>query len=69
MTTIQEYGILCLMLKKELQPEKVRKINCPKCGELQVKVYPWSNLTIGPGVTIPPCKKCLNKLIKSGLAR
>jgi len=57
------------MLKKELQPEKVRKINCPKCGELQVKVYPWSNLTIGPGVTIPPCKKCLNKLIKSGLAR
>ena len=54
-------------MKKEVQvithfkPGKLQKIFCPTkgCGELMIKVYPWSDLTI-QGV-INPCKRCLNK--------
>jgi hypothetical protein len=48
------------MIKKQ-NPEKVMKYNCPRCGELQAKVYPWSNLVINPAIAIPVCKRCVNK--------
>jgi len=46
---------------KKLQPTKVQRIVCPKCGELQVKIYPWSTLNVNM-VKIPNCKKCLKKV-------
>ena len=40
------------------QPLKsVQRIVCPICGELQMKIYPWSSFEIPAGTTIPPCKK------------
>jgi hypothetical protein len=52
---------------KKLTPEKVLKYHCPECGELQAKVYPWSNLAINPAIVIPVCKRCINK--KAGKLR
>ena len=49
---------------QDLQPTKVLKINCPKCGELQLKIYPWSSFNIQEGSIIPVCKKCIAKEIK-----
>lgn len=51
------------MLNK-LQPEPVKKYFCPKCKELQLKVYPWASFAISldPGNKIPLCKKCVNEL-------
>ena len=49
---------------KKLQPNKVIKIVCPKCGELMVKIYPWSTLGLTSSTVINPCKKCQNKLFK-----
>jgi hypothetical protein len=49
--------------KIKFRPEKVQKIYCPKCGELQAKVYPWGNLQINPEIPIPLCKRCQNKEI------
>jgi hypothetical protein len=48
------------------QPIKVKRISCPKCGELQLKIYPWSAYEV-PG-TITICKKCQNSTLKSGVA-
>lgn len=56
----------------KIQPKPIQKLTCPKCGELQIKVYPWSmfqiNLDNGKG---PICGKCLNnpKLFSPDLAR
>ena len=48
-------------MKKQIQqPTKVKRIFC-KCGELQVKIYPWASFTFQEGATIPLCKKCANK--------
>ena len=47
--------------KIKFRPEKVQKIHCPICGELQAKVYPWGNLQVNPNIAIPPCKRCQNK--------
>lgn len=46
-------------MSNKLLPSKVVKVNCPTCGELQMKIYPWSSyqLTGIPSI----CKKCLNK--------
>lgn len=44
---------------KTLQPHKVEKIFCPKCGELMIKIYPWASLRIQGAIT--PCNKCFNK--------
>lgn len=49
------------MKKKKIQPEKVVRVVCPKCGELQLKIYPWSNIIWGNQQQIPTCKKCQNK--------
>jgi hypothetical protein len=54
---------------KKLQPAKtVKRIVCPKCGELMVKIYPWSNLAV-TNIQIPLCIKCVNesspKIIKT----
>lgn len=46
---------------KKLQPVKVQKILCPKCKELQIKIYPWSNILYPPTQVIPHCKLCINK--------
>lgn len=44
------------------QPKKsVLRIVCPKCGELQVKIYPWSSYNIKEGSVIEACMKCLAK--------
>ena len=43
------------------KPNKVQRIVCPNCGELQVKIYPWSTMQIQASQGIPKCKKCLNK--------
>jgi len=52
------------MLKKELQPTKVQKIYCPVCGELEVKIYPWSSYRLKEGDIIHNCRKCIAKDIK-----
>jgi len=51
-------------MKKELQPKKVQKINCPKCGELQIKIYPYSSFLVQDGAKIPVCRKCIAELEK-----
>lgn len=51
------------------KPSKVLKINCPNCGELQMKVFPWSSIMIPEGMAIPICKKCINKNIVKEKAR
>lgn len=53
----------------KMKPEKVIKILCPKCKELQVKIYPWSNVRWIKGDIIPKCKKCINSSLKSGVAQ
>ena len=48
----------------KIQPNKVQRIVCPKCGELQVKIYPWSSIKAqGTGV-IPNCGKCIQNQTK-----
>lgn len=49
---------------KQLQPEKVLRICCPRCGELELKIYPWSTFALPPNTQIPICKKCINALAK-----
>ena len=46
---------------KKLKPEKVIKIHCPECGELQAKIYPWSSLMLNPDTPVGKCKRCRNK--------
>lgn len=46
---------------KKAQPKSVVRVNCPKCGELQVKIYPYSSIQITGNSVIPPCQKCVNK--------
>lgn len=58
-------------MSKKLKPEKIIKINCPECGELQAKIYPWSSLTLNPDALVGKCKKCMNKevsTLKAGVA-
>lgn len=47
------------MLKNDLVPTRVEKINCPKCGELMVKIYPWSSIRKADNQIIPNCRKCI----------
>ena len=51
--------------KIKKQPEKVRKIVCPSCGELQMKIYPWSNIFPEEAREIPICKRCENREVES----
>ena len=46
----------------QFQPKKVQRIVCPKCGELQIKIYPWASFSILNPKKIPSCKKCLKKV-------
>ena len=57
------------MPTKKFQPKPVRKIYCPTCKEIMLKIYPWCDLEISEKVRI--CKKCLNdeKLFISDLDR
>ena len=48
-------------MKQKLPLQPVKKVHCPKCGELMVKFYPNSSLNVGEGQQIPLCIKCLNK--------
>ena len=41
---------------KKIQPKSVKRINCSKYGELQVKIYPYSSMQISGEIT--PCTKC-----------
>lgn len=45
---------------KKIQPKKVQRIFCPVCGELQVKIYPWSSLHITED-RVPMCQKHVGK--------
>lgn len=47
-----------------LKPTKVVKIFCPNCGELMVKIYPWSSYRVDLGKDGKPvdkhnCRKCI----------
>ena len=56
------------MQKKKHQPAKsVIRVTCHRCGELQVKIYPWSSYNLPEGAVHPLCKKCRNK--EDALAR
>jgi hypothetical protein len=49
-------------MNTKIQPKKVLKITCDICGELQIKIYPWSSITFKPDPRgIPPCQKCIQK--------
>ncbi len=47
-------------MNKTVQPNMVKKVFCPKCGELLIKIYPWASINIVGDVK--PCGKCLNKI-------
>lgn len=48
--------------KTDFAPRKtVSRIICPKCGELMLKVYPWSSYTPPEAQPIVPCRKCLGR--------
>ncbi len=49
---------------KPIQPQPVKKIFCPRCGELLLKIYPWATLNIMGEVKA--CGKCLNEVKKKG---
>jgi len=51
-------------MEENLKPTKVIKVFCPKCGELQVKIYPWSSFRLKKGAIIPNCRKCIAEHIK-----
>lgn len=42
---------------KQKPNKTVIRINCPICGELQLKIYPWGNFSVNTNMPIPPCKK------------
>ena len=44
----------------KIKPKKVRKIHCPKCKELMMKLYPWSSFSLPEGLQIPNCVRCIN---------
>jgi len=48
-------------MRKELQPTRVTRVTCPKCGELMVKFYPNSTIGLQLGAPVPLCKKCIAK--------
>lgn len=47
-----------------IHPTKVQKFYC-QCGELMLKVFPWSSLRMDPKTPIGPCYRCQNKNLKS----
>ena len=47
--------------KIKAQPKPVERVVCPKCGELQMKVYPYSSYRRMDNKPIMPCQKCLAK--------
>lgn len=55
------------IVTNKVQPQKVKRIACSKCGELQVKIYPWSSFQLQTNGTVPNCVKCLNSTLKSGV--
>lgn len=57
-----------IIMKNKIQPKPIQKINCPKCGELQLKIYPWSSFRLQKAQPIPICAKCQNSSLKSGVA-
>lgn len=42
-------------------PTKVKKINCTRCGEILLKLYPWSPFELNLKMKKPLCKRCLKK--------
>lgn len=48
-------------MDEDLKPTKVKKIVCLKCGELMLKIYPWSSVRPEPGKMLPNCRKCISK--------
>ncbi len=56
-------------MKEKAQPKTVRRIHCPKCGELQVKIYPWSSYQISMDIGIEICMKCKNSSLKFGVTQ
>jgi hypothetical protein len=55
------------MLPTELQPAKMIKLYCPKCGEIELKIYP--NSSMGYAGEVPPCRKCRTKEYKKSLKK
>ena len=47
----------------EYKPRKVISIFC-KCGELQLRLYPYGSFNLPPKQEIPMCKRCRNKSLK-----
>ena len=45
----------------KMKPQAVQRVVCPKCGELMVKIYPWSSLYVKQDRQITICKRCQNK--------
>lgn len=46
----------------KVKPTKVIKIYCPTpgCGELMVKIYPWSSIGLKPNERYSSCNRCKN---------
>ena len=55
-------------MKEKIKIQSVKRIVCPKCGELEVKIYPWSAINLSANQVIPVCIKCQNSSLKSGVA-
>lgn len=52
---------------EDIKIKPVLRIVCQKCGELQVKIYPWSSINFNGQV--PYCQKCLKRTLKSGVVQ
>lgn len=52
-------------MDKDLKPTKIERINCPTCGELMIKIYPWSSIRSEMN-TVPNCRKCIQEYRNKG---
>lgn len=53
---------------KKIPLKKVVRLNCPACGELEIKLYPYSSFTFQGG-DVPNCIKCINKANAKALVK
>jgi len=52
---------MAIKYKKNQPAKSVLRVTCDRCGELQVKIYPWSSYNLPPEAVKSVCKKCKNK--------
>lgn len=49
--------------EEKIQPQPVKKIICPTCKEILLKIYPWALVSNPNQQTQVYCGKCQNKAV------